>query len=250
MHLGWQGPDRAAPCWESGSDAPACCETCAAISDTLHGAAAAEQVRTVCSAALRGRSEGAAMTTRRNGEFRGTAAIFLVLPISTSHYPVSDTQGGVFDRAGPVGHPSPDPEVLLLNGAVLVLNSGALLPNCQALVVDGAALPTCRTGTDDPVLPLSVPPGRPPSPRFGLPPGFGSCSEPATERGADDEYCAFVTGLDVQSAYGQIASSQENIPATPQQSAAVALILHCDVQVTVTDRGTTLTTGAAHAARR
>jgi hypothetical protein len=47
-----------------------------------------------------------------------------------------------------------------------------------------------------------------------------------------------------------MTSSNKNIPATPPQFGAVAPILHCEVHVTVTGRSTTLTNGAANAARR
>jgi hypothetical protein len=50
--------------------------------------------------------------------------------------------------------------------------------------------------------------------------------------------------------YGRTTQPRENIRAKHKQSAAVAPILHCVVQVTVTDRSTTLSNGAAHAARR
>jgi hypothetical protein len=50
--------------------------------------------------------------------------------------------------------------------------------------------------------------------------------------------------------YGRMPAPCENFRAKYKQSAAVAPILHRVVQVTVIDRGTTLSNGAAHAARR
>lgn len=186
----------------------------------------------------------------RGADFHTGAAIFLELQIITSHYPVSETRGCFIDSTPLNWLPVPPGVALLPNGAGLALNGRPLVPVSEALVLDGEAPSSCQTETSESVFSLVVLSGCALLPRFGVTPRIASRREPANESDADADNYAIVMESGAAPTAGSVTLSQENIPATPPQFAAVAPILHCDVQVTVTDFGTTSSNGAAHAARR